>query len=238
MERECFGYVCRCDEEHVREIELHIQVVILERMVLRRVQHFEQRRGRIAAPVGAELVDFVEHDHRIHRARVAQGTHEPAWQRADVGSAMTADFGFVPDAAERHSDELPAGCPGDRFANRRLTGSRRADSVRMAPERRVSAETPLGPQLTHRKIFGDPAFDVVKTGVIVVQYLPRVFRVESLLRPFRPRHRKQPIQIGADHGCFGVRVAHPLETREFTFRLLSNRFRHSQRPQSSFDILQ
>ena len=111
----------------MRQIELDVEIVIPERVVLRRVEHLEQRRRRIAAPVGAELVDFVEHDHRIHRAGVAQRAHQPSGQRADVGAAMAADFGLVAHAAERHPDELPPGGPRDRLADRGLAGSRRAD---------------------------------------------------------------------------------------------------------------
>ena len=129
----------------MREIEFHIQVVILERMILRRVQHFKKRRGGIAAPVGAEFVDLVEHDHGIHSTRVAQGTNETAWQRADVGSAMTTDFSFVPDATERHSNELPAGCASDRFPNRRLTRSGRANKCQDGARASRVTETPLGP---------------------------------------------------------------------------------------------
>jgi len=44
------------DEEHVRQVELDVEVMVAERMVLRRVQHLEQRGRRVAAPVGADLV--------------------------------------------------------------------------------------------------------------------------------------------------------------------------------------
>ena len=65
------GHVCRCNEQNMREIEFDIQIMILEGMILRRVQHFEQRGRRIPAPVGAQLIDLVKHDHRIHGAGVA-----------------------------------------------------------------------------------------------------------------------------------------------------------------------
>ena len=127
--RDGVGDVGRRDEQHVRQVELDVEVVIAERVVLRRVEHLEQRRRRIAAPVGAELVDLVEHDDGIHRAGVAQRAHEPPGQRADVGAAMAADLGLVADAAERHPDELPAGRPRNRLADRGLAGSRRADQA-------------------------------------------------------------------------------------------------------------
>ena len=105
------GDVGRRDEQHLRQIELDVEIVIPERVVLRRIEHLEQRRRRIAAPVGAELVDLVQHDHRVHRARVAQRAHEAAGQRADVRAPMAADLRFVAHAAERHADELPARSP-------------------------------------------------------------------------------------------------------------------------------
>ena len=36
------------DEEHARQVERNLEVVIAERVVLRRVEHFEERRRRIA----------------------------------------------------------------------------------------------------------------------------------------------------------------------------------------------
>src|SRR6266404_1976131 len=46
------------DEHHVREIEFDLDVMIDEGVVLFGVEHFQQRRGRIAAEIHAHLVDF------------------------------------------------------------------------------------------------------------------------------------------------------------------------------------
>ena len=100
------GDVRRGDEEHLGEVDLEVEVVVAEGRVLRRVEDLEQRGRRIAAPVGAELVDLVEQDHRVHGAGVAQGPHEAARERADVGAPVTADLGLVADAAEAHAHEL------------------------------------------------------------------------------------------------------------------------------------
>ena len=50
-----------------RQIEGHTQIVVAERAVLRRVQHLEQRRGRIALDAAAELVDLVQHHDAVPR---------------------------------------------------------------------------------------------------------------------------------------------------------------------------
>src|ERR1700722_6507797 len=81
----------------------------------------------MAAPISADFVDLVEHDHRVHRARVPEGSHEPAGERADVGPSVTADLGLIPDAAKRHPDELATGGLGDRLADARLARAGGAD---------------------------------------------------------------------------------------------------------------
>ena len=47
------------------QVEWHVEVVIGERVILSRVEHFEKGRRRVAAEVGAEFVDFVEHHDRV-----------------------------------------------------------------------------------------------------------------------------------------------------------------------------
>ena len=53
------------DEEHLGEIEGHAEVVIDEAAVLRRVEHLEERRRRVALVRDAELVDLVEEEDRV-----------------------------------------------------------------------------------------------------------------------------------------------------------------------------
>ena len=50
----------RRDEHHVRQVVIDLEIVVVECMVLFGVEHFEQRRRRIAAEIGAHLVDLVE----------------------------------------------------------------------------------------------------------------------------------------------------------------------------------
>ena len=92
--------VGRGDEQNLREIERHVEIVVAERAVLLRVQHLHQRRRRIAAEIASEFIHFVEHEDRIVRLRAAQALNDLARQRADVRPAMAANLGFVVHAAE------------------------------------------------------------------------------------------------------------------------------------------
>ncbi len=67
--RDGVGDVGGGDEQHVGEVQVHLQVVVPERVVLGRVQHLEQRGRRVAAPVVGQLVHLVQHEDRVHDAR-------------------------------------------------------------------------------------------------------------------------------------------------------------------------
>ena len=220
------GHVPGGDEEDLREVELDVEVVVAERVVLRRVEHLEERRGRIAAPVGADLVDLVEHDHRVHRPGIAERADEPARQRADVRAAMAADLRLVADAAERHADELASGRARDRLPDGGLAGAGRADER----EDRAGAPVVLDPallaELRDRDVLDDAVLHVLEARVVGVQHLARVRRVEPLLGALAPRDGEQPVEVVADDAGLGSLVSHSLEPRELALGLLEDVLGH------------
>ena len=88
------------DEQDLRQVVLEVEVVVVEGLVLLGVEHFEQRRRRVAAEVGRHLVDLVEQEHRVARAGLLQALDDLAGQRADVGAPVAADLGLVAHAAQ------------------------------------------------------------------------------------------------------------------------------------------
>ena len=74
--------------------------MILEPAVLLRVEDFEERRSRIPAEVLSELVDLVEQEERVRRARLLQVRDDLAGKRTDVSPTVAPDFGLVPNSAE------------------------------------------------------------------------------------------------------------------------------------------
>ena len=126
-------HVGRADEEHLGQIERHVEIVVAERVVLLRIERLEQRRRRIAAEVAAQLVDLVEHEDRIVGFGPAHALDDLAGQRADVGAPMAANLGLVVHAAERDALELAAQGARDRPAQRGLAHSRRSDEAQDRP---------------------------------------------------------------------------------------------------------
>ena len=187
-------------------------------MVLRRIEHLEERRGRVAAPVGADLVHLVEEDHRVHRPGVAEGANEPPRQRADVRAPVAADLGLVTNAAERHPHELAVERARDRLADRRLAGAGRADQREDRARALVVRDAAVLPELPHGEVLDDAVLDVVEARVVGVEGLAGARRVERLVAPLRPRHGDEPVEVRADHRRLGV-LPHRLEAPKLALGL-------------------
>ncbi len=117
------------DEEHVAEVVRHLEVVVAELAVLLGVEHLEQRRRRVAPEVSANLVNFIEHDHRVHRPGLLHRLDDPAGQRADVGAPVAADLRLVADAAQREAHEAAVHGAGDAAPQRGLADAGRPDQA-------------------------------------------------------------------------------------------------------------
>ena len=107
--------VRRGDEQDLRKIKRHIQIVITEGVVLLRVENFHQRRRGIAPEVAAEFVDLVKHHDRVVRFSALQTLNNLSGQRADVSPPMAADLRLVVHTAKGDAHKLASQRPGDRL---------------------------------------------------------------------------------------------------------------------------
>ena len=103
--------------------------MVAEGVVLLGVEHFQQGRARVAAPVRADLVDLVEHEDGIAGARTLDGLDDAARHGADVGAAVAANLGFVPHAAQAHAGEFATQGAGDALAQAGFADAGRADKA-------------------------------------------------------------------------------------------------------------
>ena len=139
---------------------------------------------------------------------------------------MPADLGLVADAAERHADELAPRRAGDRLADRGLARPGRADEGQDGAGALVVLDASLLAELRDGDVLDDAVLHVVEAGVVGVQHLARVHRVEPLLGALAPRHGQQPVEVVADHGRLGRLVAHALEPGELALGLLEDVLGH------------
>ncbi len=83
--------------------------------VLRRVEHLQERRGGVATPVRAHLVDLVQHQHEVPRLRAPDRLDDPSGHGSDVGAAVSPDLRLIVNPPEGDPDKLPPECPGNRL---------------------------------------------------------------------------------------------------------------------------
>ena len=88
------------DEQDLRQIERHAEIVVGKRVILRRVEHFEQRRGGISLEGDAELIDLIEQEDRVFCARLLHALDDAARHRPHVRAPVAANIGLVTRAAE------------------------------------------------------------------------------------------------------------------------------------------
>jgi hypothetical protein len=141
--------------------------VVAERVVLLRVEDFEQRGGRVAAEVRAELVYLVEHHDGVVDPGAAQGLDDAAGKRADVGAAVAAKLRLVAHAAQREPLELAAEGACDGAAQGCLADARRADEAEDGALR-------VAAQLDDGEEFEDALLDLFEAVVVLVEYAPRL----------------------------------------------------------------
>ena len=92
--------VGRSDEHDVRQVVVNVNVIVVERVVLFRVEHFQHGRARVAMAIAAQLINLIQNDDRIRCFRFDQALDDTSRHGTDVRLAVTADFGFIVHATQ------------------------------------------------------------------------------------------------------------------------------------------
>src|SRR5205814_4539650 len=127
--------VRRRDEQHLRQVERHSQIMIRERIVLRRIEYLEQRRRRVALERDPQFVDLVEQEHQVLGAGLLHPLDDATGHGAHVSTPMAANVGFVAGPPQGDAHVRTAHGPRDRFRDRRLSHTRRPDEQQDGPLR-------------------------------------------------------------------------------------------------------
>ena len=193
-------------------------------MVLRRVEHLEQRGTRVAAVVGAHLVDLVEQHDGVHRPRLADGAHDAAGQRTDIGTPMTADLGLIAHAAEGDTNELAAQRACHALTERRLADARRTGQHHHGTGTAAADDghAALGTPGAHRQVFHDAVLDVLEPVVVGVEDLPRGHQVRRVLGGDVPRQVEHGVQPRTDPPALRTLLAGAFQLADLAQRRLAN----------------
>ena len=203
---ECIG---GGDEHDLGEVESQLQIMIGEGVILFRVEHFQQGRGRVAAEILAELVDLIQHEERVGGPGAFHGLDDSSGQRADVRAAMAADFGLIPHAAQRNAHELASQRLGDGSSQRGLAGAGRTNE---AQDRLAFL---LRFERAHGNIFQDALLGLLQPVMVAFQDLRGMLDIQIIFGTVRPGQVKDPIHVSADDAHFGGHGRHLVQTFQF-----------------------
>ena len=180
------------NEHDFGQIIIHIQIVVMECIVLFRVQNFQHSRRRIATMIATQLVDFIQYNNRIGRFSLHQALDNSSWHSTDVCLTMTTDFGFIMDTSQRHSHIFTLKSCSNRSTKRSLTHTRRAIQTN---DRRLHVVF----QFQYSQMFQDAFLYLFQTIVVLVQGLFCILNAEIIGCIYVPRQGKQGLQISELH---------------------------------------
>ena len=153
------------DEHHFGEIKTHVQVMVGKGVILFRVQHLQEGRGGVAVEIGADLVHFIQNEHRVVGAGPAHALDDAAGQGPHVGAAVPPDLGFVPHPPQGEAHELAPQGAGNGAPQGGLAGPRR-------PHETEDRTLHVRLQPAHRQIFQDALLHLLQVIVVFIQDLP------------------------------------------------------------------
>ena len=145
---------------------------------------------------GAEFVDFVQHDDRVHDFDILQGLDKFTRHGADIGTAMALDFSFVTHAADTETVEGTAQTLGDRAADTGFAHTGRPDQQ----DDRAADRTFIG---TQGQKLQNTCLDVIQAIVIMVQYLAGTGNIQLVRVHQAPGYGSNPVQVVAGDGILG-----------------------------------
>src|SRR5436190_1445604 len=158
--------------------------------ILFRIEHLKQGRARVAAEVASKFVDLVEHYDRIDRPGTFHQLDDLPRQSSDVRAAVSADLGFIMNAAEREPYELASGRVCDRFAQRGLTDARSTDKAKYRSLRVFN-------KLTNGQELQDAFLYFFQPEMVFIQGAFGLVQIIDLVGSMFPGNIYKPIQIRA-----------------------------------------
>ncbi len=204
-----------------------------ERVVLLGVEHLEQRRGRIALERDAELVHFVEQEHRVLGAGTLHSLDDAPGHGTDVRAPVAPDVRFVASAPERDAHVPAPHRAGDRLRDGCLADTRWSDEEQNLPlgsavvfvadrTRDTLVGCPHLEQLTHGEELEHAVLHILETVVVFVENACGLVQIQMVFTAQTPRQFDDRLEIGADDLRLHGVASRPLQPPQLAIDFLAD----------------
>ena len=92
--------------KHMGQVKRKLDIVVAERIVLLRIQHFQQCGAGITPEIRAHLIDLIQQKHGIFRTHRFHTLNDPTRQRSHIGTPMAPYLGLIAHTAKRNPDKF------------------------------------------------------------------------------------------------------------------------------------
>src|SRR5258707_13441832 len=148
--------------------------MILESVILFRIENFQKGCAWITSEVSSQLIYLVQKQHRINCSGFFHHLNNLPRQCTDISAPVATNLGLIAHSTERESHKLTVSGACDRFSQTCLSDSWRADKTEYRAFRVLN-------QLAHGKILKNPFFDFFHSKVVFVENLLGLDEILNLL---------------------------------------------------------
>ena len=78
------------DKQHLAQVVIPVEVIVMKRLILLRVENLKQSRGGVAMVVSTHLIDFIEHKNGIVKAYLFEVGNDASRHGANIGAPVSA----------------------------------------------------------------------------------------------------------------------------------------------------
>ncbi len=205
--------VCRRDEQHVREVIVAVEIVVVELRVLLRVEHLEKSRSRVPLMITANLVNLVEDNDRIGGLALQKRRNYAAGECPEIGAPVSANLRLIMQTAERHARILAPRRLGHAPSERGLADPRRTVQ---AEDRRLH----VAAELDYRHLVKDTVLDLVQTEMVLIELLLDPLDGELRVGEVVPRKVDEVVEISILYRIVGRRRRETVKVGQLLIEML------------------
>jgi len=196
--------VGRSDEHHLAQIVFQLHIVVVKFTILLRIKDLQQCRRRITVELFGDLVDFIEHEHRVRGFGLPDILDDPPGHRPDVGFAVPPDLRLIMEPAQAHPHVLATQGTGHRLAQGGLPH----------PGRTIQTENgrlQILLQLQHRQMLQYTLLHLFKPEMVLIKHPAGILQIKIVGSRFVPRKVEQCLTIAVLYRILPGRRVEPAQ---------------------------